>query len=332
MRLWGRPLSAAGVLGINERNADFIMPLNPRRLYPRVDDKVRTKRLASDAGMAVPELYFVARSQADALLLPKKLEERSSFVVKPANGSGGDGIIVVDGRYGDHYRLISGELMSESALLFHVSNIVSGQFSLTGGADSALVEYRVRFDSVFDAISYQGVPDIRIIVYKGYPAMAMVRLPTRRSGGKANLHQGAVGAGVDIANGRTSGAVSGNERVGDHPDTLSPIADNVVPHWDQILEIAALGFEVSGLGYLGVDLVIDRDLGPLMLEMNARPGLNIQIANGAGLKPRFRAIDQHLSKSPAAASPAERAAISRQLMLGLGETAPDGGTTVPTTA
>ena len=317
MPVWGRPLHAAGVLGINERNADYIMPLNPRRLYPRVDDKVRTKSLAREAGMAVPELYFVARSQADALRLPEVLQDSTSIVVKPANGSGGDGILVIDGRYGDHYRLISGELMSETALLHHVSNIVSGQFSLTGGPDAALVEYRVQFDSVFDPISYQGVPDIRIIVYKGFPAMAMVRLPTRQSGGKANLHQGAVGAGVDIATGRTRGAVSGNDRIEVHPDTLSPIDGTIVPHWHRIVEFAALGREVSGLGYLGVDLVIDRDLGPLMLEMNARPGLNIQIANAAGLKPRFRAIEKHLGESPEAASPPERAAISRQLMLGL---------------
>ncbi|MEL7023176.1 MAG: alpha-L-glutamate ligase-like protein [Pseudomonadota bacterium] len=314
MRLWGFALNRAGVLGINERNAGYIMPLNPRRLYPRVDDKVRTKALAREAGMAVPELYFVARSQADALRLPDALSAHASFVVKPANGSGGDGILVVDGRYGEHYRLISGDLMSETALLHHVSNIVSGQYSLTGGADSALVEYRVQFDQVFDAISFQGVPDVRIIVYRGYPAMAMVRLPTRSSGGKANLHQGAVGAGVDIASGLTLGAVSGNDRVTMHPDTLNEIDGNQVPHWDKLLEIAALGYDVSELGYLGVDMVIDRDLGPLMLEMNARPGLNIQIANGAGLKPRFAAIDQHLSSNPFDADPASRAAVSRELI------------------
>jgi D-alanine-D-alanine ligase-like ATP-grasp enzyme len=34
-----------------------------------------------------------------------------------------------------------------------------------------------------------------------------------------------------------------------------------------------------------VDLVIDADLGPLMLEVNARPGLQIQVINGQGLAP-----------------------------------------------
>ncbi|MEM8546572.1 MAG: alpha-L-glutamate ligase-like protein, partial [Pseudomonadota bacterium] len=269
---------------------------------------------AIDAGMAVPEMYVVARSEADVRRLPEQLAEHESFVIKPANGSGGDGILVVDGKRGNSYRLISGLLMEESALLHHASTIVGGQFSLTGGADAALVEYRVRFDPVFDDISYQGVPDIRIIVYRGYPAMAMVRLPTRQSGGKANLHQGAVGAGVDITTGITMTGSSGNERIGEHPDTLISIGGHQVPHWPRILEIAALGYEVSGLGYLGVDLVIDREKGPLMLEMNARPGLNIQIANGHGLKPRFALIDDWLAEFETDESAHARAARSTALM------------------
>ncbi|MEO0576404.1 MAG: alpha-L-glutamate ligase-like protein [Pseudomonadota bacterium] len=311
---WGRDLKKKGVLGLNERNADYIMQLNPRRLYPRVDDKVLTKNLAIDAGMAVPECYAVACSQADVNRLPEVLSARGSFVMKPANGSGGDGIIVVDARRGDRYRQINGMLIEEAALLHHASNIVGGQFSLTGGADTALIEYRVRFDPVFDEISHQGVPDIRIIVYRGYPAMAMVRLPTRQSGGKANLHQGAVGAGIDLSTGVTLSGSSGNALIELHPDTQVSVAGNQVPHWDRIMEIAALGYEVSGLGYLGVDIVIDEALGPLMLEMNARPGLNIQIANGHGLKPRFALIDRWLKEQPDAQIPAARAATSVALM------------------
>ncbi len=310
---WGGTLRRAGVIGLNERNAHYITALNPRRLYPRVDNKRLTKSLAAEAGMAVPELYAVAESQGDVRGLSATLAGRDSFVVKPASGSGGDGILVIDGRYGDSYRLISGELMPESAFRHHVSNIVSGQFSLTGQPDTALVEYRVRFDPVFEPISFRGVPDIRIIVYRGYPAMAMVRLPTRRSDGKANLHQGAVGAGVDLATGVTLAGSSGNSPVDIHPDTLAPIAGHHVPHWEQILDIAATGYEVSGLGYLGVDIVIDGDQGPLMLEMNARPGLNIQIANDAGLRPRFETIDRMLGGLDAPEPPARRAARSVEL-------------------
>ena len=289
-----RKLREAGVLGLNERNADMIMRLNPRHLYPRVDDKVMTKQLAIEAGMAVPELYGVIGSQADTRRLGEMVGERESFVIKPAHGSGGDGIVVITGRSlrkKSSFRQSDSLLITESELQHHVSNIVGGQYSLTGNPDVALIEYCVKFDPVFAEVSYQGVPDVRVIVYRGYPIMAMVRLPTRSSSGKANLHQGAVGAGIDLQSGRTHTGVLHNEVVEEHPDTGAVFADLEIPHWQTILELAARGYEVTGLGYLGVDIVIDRDLGPLILEMNARPGLNIQIANRSGIAHRVRRID-----------------------------------------
>ena len=291
----GKQLAEAGVLGLNRRNADLIMRLNPRRLYPRVDDKLITKTLALEAGMAVPELYGVISHQADVRRLPEIAGDRESFVIKPARGSGGDGIVVITGRSQRKrrsYRMASGVLISESELKHHTSNIVGGQYSLSGKPDSALVEYCVKFDPMFADVSYQGVPDIRVIVYRGYPIMAMVRLPTRSSDGKANLHQGAVGAGIDLSSGETLTGVLGDDVVDDHPDTGALIAGLFIPHWDSILQSAARGMEVTGLGYLGVDFVIDRHRGPLILEMNARPGLNIQIANCAGLSSRINRIDE----------------------------------------
>ena len=306
-----RKLREAGVLGLNERNADFIMRLNPRRLYPRVDDKALTKKLSLDAGMAVPDLYGIIANQGDVRRFAEIVALHDSFVVKPAQGSGGDGILVITGRSQRKrhcFRLASGMLITEAEIAHHLSNIVSGQYSLSGNPDKALIEYCVRFDPIFAEVSYQGVPDVRIIVYRGYPAMAMVRLPTRASDGKANLHQGAVGAGVDIALGETLNGVLNNEVVDDHPDTGALISGLRIPRWDFILESAARGYEVTGLGYLGVDIVIDRDRGPLILEMNARPGLNIQIANHTGLAQRISRIDELFDPR---AGPEERASTSR---------------------
>jgi alpha-L-glutamate ligase-like protein len=305
-------LRQAGVLGINERNAEYIMRCNPRRYFPRVDNKVLTKKLALEAGMPVPELYGVIASQAEVRRFMSIVEGRDAFVVKPAQGSGGDGILVLVGRgkrKADSFRLANGLLITAAEIEHHISNIVGGQYSLGGTPDTALIEYCVHFDPLFAEVSYQGVPDIRVIVYRGYPVMSMVRLPTRNSDGKANLHQGAVGAGVDIASGRTLTGVLGNEVVDEHPDTGAPIAGLYLPHWDYILQSAARSMEVTGLGYVGVDMVIDKDLGPLILEMNARPGLNIQIANGAGLSHRLRRIDEIHDPE---ADPVERARIARR--------------------
>lgn len=307
-----KKLRAAGVLGLNERNADFIMRLNPRRLYPRVDDKIITKELALQAGMAVPEMYGVIRNQGEVRRFGEIVANRESFVVKPAQGSGGDGILVVTGRSQrkrDSFRLSSGVRISEAEIKHHLSNIVGGQYSLSGNPDKALIEYCVHFDPTFAEVSYQGVPDIRIIVYLGYPVMAMVRLPTRASDGKANLHQGAVGAGVCLATGETLTGVLDNDLVDEHPDTGALISGLCIPHWDFIMESAARGYEVTGLGYLGVDTVIDREKGPLILEMNARPGLNIQIANCTGLACRTKRIDKIFN---AGATSDERAQICRQ--------------------
>ena len=60
--------------------------------------------------------------------------------------------------------------------------------------------------------------------------------------------------------------------------------------------------DLAPLGYLGVDIVLDRELGPMMLELNARPGLAIQIANNQGLAPILQYAEKigTIPKDPAA--------------------------------
>lgn len=287
-----KKLKNFGVLGINKRNADYTLRHNSRHLYPLVDDKLLTKELAEKAGVAVPELYAVVDSFGQLEELPAILEAHSDFVLKPARGSGGQGIVVVSGRMKSMYRKISGSALTWDELRYHIMNVLSGMFSLGGQTDRALIEYRVQFDPVFEHISYLGVPDVRIIVFLGVPVMAMIRLPTRISDGKANLHQGAIGAGIDLSTGRTLTAVWRNEIISDHPDTGRDVVGVEIPHWDELLHLAAKSYELTGLGYQGVDIVLDRDLGPLILEVNARPGLNIQIANRAGLEHRLKLVEK----------------------------------------
>ena len=154
-----------------------------------------------------------------------------------------------------------------------------------------MIERRVISDPVFTPYSYEGVPDIRIIVFKGFPVMAMLRLATHTSDGKANLHQGAIGVGIDLASGKALKAVQFDQPITIHPDTHQRFEHLEVPHWDSILEQAAACYEMTKLGYLGVDIVLDKQVGPQILELNARPGLAIQLANGAGLTPRLTTID-----------------------------------------
>jgi alpha-L-glutamate ligase-like protein len=300
-------LHALGILGINRRNARCIAAYNPRRLFPNVDDKLITKQLASAAGIAVPRLYAVVATNRDSRFLAYTLRHFDDFVVKPAHGSGGAGIVVINGRVGAHFRRADGRMVTVEELAHHVRNILSGMYSLGGQPDVAMVEYRVHFDPLFEGITYQGTPDIRTLVYRGFPVMAMIRLPTRQSDGKANLHKGAIGVGVDIASGITTHGVWHSDFAHTHPDTGSVITGLAIPHWHGLLELAARCHELSGLGYLGVDVVLDRELGPLVLELNARPGLAIQLANRSGLCHRLEHIDRH---APFGASPAERTAFA----------------------
>jgi alpha-L-glutamate ligase-like protein len=311
-------LRQIGMMGIGQRNAEYVLMHNPRKFYPRVDDKLITKRLAIEAGLPVPELYAVVSEEHQIAELHEKLKAHEQFVVKPAHGSGGDGILVISGRRGDKYRRANGNLMPREEFEHHLSNALSGLFSLGGHPDHLLVEYCVQFDPIFDQVSYKGVPDIRIIVFLGYPVMAMIRLPTRMSDGKANLHQGAIGVGIDLPSGKTKRGVWGTEIIREHPDTEHTIVGLQIPRWDELLEMASRCYELSGLGYVGVDFVLDRSKGPLILELNARPGLAIQMANGNGLLHRLKKVEALRDAGQLSKNPSERAAFARDNFPTLG--------------
>ncbi len=286
-------LSKYKIMGINARNRDYIFEQNKRRNYPLVDDKLLTKKLAMDAGIQVPELYGVIEFFNQSNKLIEIVAPHTSFVIKPCRGSGGDGITIIDDVIGTSFVKTSGDIISASDMQYYLTNILGGMYSMTGSSDRAILEYVVKFDPIFKEITYRGVPDIRIIVYKGIPMMAMLRLPTRKSDGKANLHKGGIGAGIVMHSGVTMYGVQGNTFINEHPETRKLLAGRQIPRWPFLLEMASKFYDITGLGYVGVDIVLDKDKGPMVLEANARPGISIQVANRCGLKTRTDIIDAH---------------------------------------
>lgn len=286
-----RKLAEFGLLGINQRNAGYTLSCNPRELFPLVDDKLKTKRLCQQAGIPTAKLLAVARRVGDLSKMMEQLAAYDSFVLKPARGAMGNGIVVIVARDGDRMQRPGGGWMTDEQFRYHASGILSGLYALGGQPDVAFVEEKLDVHPELAAICRGGVPDYRVIIYRGVPVMAMARLPTSESGGRANLHHGAVGIGIDLATGISTHAVIRSTPTRLHPDTKELVVNRPIPDFDRALEIAVAVGDLTGLGYVGADIVVDAHRGPVVLEMNARPGLAIQIANRSGLRPRLNAVD-----------------------------------------
>lgn len=286
-----RALTRMGMLNMNRRNVDYISRYNDRTSYPLVDNKLKTKLVVAEYGVKTPKLLQVVRQQHEIPHFRDMADELAGFAIKPAKGSGGKGITVITGRDEEEFIKASSARVPTAYLERHLSNILAGLYSLAGTPDVAIVENLVQSVPELAKYSFQGVPDIRIIIFQGYPVMAMLRLATTASDGKANLHQGAVGVGLDIGTGRSLNSVQFNRPITLHPDTGLALENINIDDWEEMLTMASRCYEATGLGYMGVDLVVDINEGPLLLELNARPGLAIQMANGRGLLPRLRTIE-----------------------------------------
>ncbi len=285
-----------GILGINARNLLYVRPFNKKKAVRLADDKLKSKHFLSARDIPVPRLFAVISTQEelekfDFSSLP------SSFVLKPNMGFGGEGILPIVGRKEKHYERASGTLTSQEELKEHIGDILDGRFSLSGAADKAFFEQRIICDDSIARFAYKGLPDIRIVVHNLIPVMAMLRLPTKESDGKANIHQGALGVGIDIARGTATHIVSKGKIIDEVPE-VGEIKGLKIPYWDEMLHIASKVQLITNLGYLAVDIVLDKNTGPVLLEINARAGLTVQIANLAPLRNRLERIQGVQVKTP----------------------------------
>jgi len=279
---------------MNARNLQFIRPSNLHSAKRLADNKLLSKRVLKKQELPVPNLIAKIRNideleNFDWSTLPE------SFVLKPNRGFGGEGILVVYGKkknIENTWIKADGSLITIDDLRTHITNIIDGSYSLSGVPDIAFFEERLKLLKLFKPYAFKGIPDIRIVVYNKVPVMAMLRLPTRESDGKANLQQGAVGVGIDMASGVTTTAVFHKNTIIEYlPGSRLILSGIRIPYWKDILKLAVRAQEISGLGYLGADIAIDRDRGPVFLELNARPGLSIQIANLDGLLGRLQRVE-----------------------------------------
>lgn len=291
--LAGGDHSVADILGMRARNRDFIGKYNPSSLMAAFD-KARVKQSMHSLDIATPDTYAVLDDDRDLAAVHAILADHERVVFKPGSSHGGEGILVVGDRVDDHYLTSRGEL-TEAEIARHVRGILRGRYGGEyGDRDTVIVEEFVEPDGLLAELAGSGVPDLRVVVFQGYPVMAMARLPTEASKGTANLHGGGVGVGIDIETGTANGAYqqTTDRWLTTHPDTGASLADIAIPDWEAVLELAARAAAATGLGYVGVDVVFDARKGPVVLEVNRRPGLGIQNVNMAGLLKRLRFVER----------------------------------------
>jgi alpha-L-glutamate ligase-like protein len=273
------------ILGMNRRNIEYVYQMNRREDFPLVDDKILTKKVLAEHGISHVPLIAVFESFLDLDRLPEVLNSLHSFAMKPAQGYGGGGIIVVDHRDGADFITVTGKRVSLEKLIERATEILYGVYSIDSSmGDRVIIEEKIGRNEFMEHLSGPGVPDIRVIMCRQQLAMAMLRLPTEQSDGKANLHQGGVGVGIDLKTGLTTHTVSRKGPVLNHPDTGTNLIGVEIPQWKLLVELSIKVSQIFPLGYMGLDWVLDIGHIPRLLELNARPGLEIQNANRQGLR------------------------------------------------
>lgn len=289
------------VLGINRRNSKYIFRHNPIELSSLVDDKILTKKILLKKNIPVPKMIGSITSYFNIMSFAGLVENQREFVIKPSNGFGGEGVMVIQERQGKNFISVDDKTLSPSDIVNHLRDILSGVYSLSQQSDSALIEERLHPHEQLSNMTHKGIPDVRILLLHGVPAMAMLRLSTLKSQGRANLHQGGIGVGVNLSTGKTTHAVYSGDFITHHPDNGHPLIGQLIPYWSDVLTIASRCHEAIPLGYMGADVVIDPEKGPMILELNLRPGLMIQMANRKGAKNILKYLDhlkpQHLDVS-----------------------------------
>lgn len=283
---------------MNARNYLYIQPYNKPSAKAIADDKLETKKILLEHGISTPKLYAVFEDRQSIQRFDWYDLPKYGFVIKPTRGYGGGGILPIRTFEDSVATTVTGEQMFIDQITQHIYDILEGGFSLQYLPDRAFIEERLVPHPMFKKLGAVGIPDIRIIVFHAIPVMAMIRFPTEKSGGKANISLGALGFGIDMRTGITTGARSKYGDVPVIPGSKVKSRGIKIPNWDDLLLLAAKTQAVCGLGYAGIDIVIDKDNKPQVLEVNARPGLEIQNINKDSLRARLERIEHIPTPSP----------------------------------
>lgn len=290
-------LFSHGVLGMNARNLKYIRKKNQGDSVSLADSKMKTKMFLSERGIPFAETYAQICTHQELSSFDFSSIPVDAFVIKPNHGSKWQGILIVKRNKQKKY-IISGSEWSEDEIRLYMRDIISGEFSLYGNHDSCIIEELLVPGKFFSKYSRYWLADIRIIVYNYVPITAMIRMPTALSGGKANLAQGGIWLGLNIASGEVISFYQHKRNYTDiFPSPWEFLKGTRVSYWDKVLLHSSQIQFHTGLWYLALDWVITKNW-PKLLEINARAGLEIQNVNLVPLAKRLEQVDVLKIKSP----------------------------------
>ena len=312
------------ILGINKRNLAYIKKLNPQKGIRLADNKSKTKNFLEQRSIPVPKTYKHIKDRKELLEFDFGTLPSDIFVIKPNKWSKGKGIFIlkriplypVDTRpvhrrahwldrihhyiyknipdypYGYEYRW---RIISDSQLKKKLVAIFEGNYTLSHKADTILIEEKILPGSWFEQFCEHWLADIRVIICNLVPVAAMLRMPTIKSGGVANLAQWGMAFGIDIPKGViTTLATDTKIYYKDFPQDYAHLYKFAIPFWEDILLYSANIQYFVNMGYIGIDWVITPQW-PKLLEINGKAWLEIQNITGIPLEKSLDKItDLHI--------------------------------------
>lgn len=274
------------ILWQNARNLNYIKWYNDSIAKKLADSKLKTKEFLSEKWISVAETLMVIEKHGD--IREDSLSHLDlPFVVKPNSWYGWKGIIVFDKKDID-WNYISNwwKIYSKKMLKSHFSDIIDWFFSLSWYRDSIIIEKKILLDHQIELLWKFWLPDIRVLVFNKVPVMAMLRVPTLQSWWKANLHAWACWVWIDIWTGKLTYITKSSKIIKSIPD-IWDIRWIKIPKWEEILTLAVKVQFITNIWYVWCDIVLDDKKWPILLEMNIRPWLEVQVANMSPLKDRL---------------------------------------------
>jgi len=277
------------ILGQNARNLNFINEYNDDYAKNLADSKLKTKEFLWKKWVSVAQTLLIINNHKELDDLDLNSLE-VPFVIKPNAWYWGKWILIFEIKDND-WNFITNDCQTFSLKILkeHIRDILDWFYSISWSRDKVIFEQKIILDHSIELLWKYWLPDIRVIVFNWVPIIAMLRVPTANSKWKANLHAGACWVWIDIWSGKLTYITQFKKMIKSIP-WLWDIRWIELPYWEDILKLATKVQQITNIGYVGCDIVIDDKVWPLLLEVNVRPWLEVQVANKVALYDRLKKV------------------------------------------